>query len=352
MSVTTVASGPRRRGRSAGSRRSLARWRASLALETSALDHQHVEQAVADVGVGDQPATATERPAVADHHGQGVALHHLPVDLDPGRPGRRVDAGADPADQVGGRAEGLLEPPWQGVGGGGREAGVDAVGGPAGAAVEQVGGTEGGHRPARRPRPPGRGAGRWPGPGRCPSRPAAGPPAGRRRRDSGSPLATSWTVPSPPNTISTSTSPASSAARVSASPGSLTGYTGARPNRPRSSRSASGRRSQAANPTWAMQAGHPPATLHGGGEVTVGGGGGNNPAWWPSGGGVGCRLRSGPGRAGPRVRGAHRRAAPSRDPGAVPAGPAAVRQRQRQRPAGQPRARAPELPAGGADPAL
>src|SRR5215204_4880923 len=104
-------------------------------------DDQHVEQAVADVGVREQPAPAAEGAAVADDHGQGLALDHPAVDLDPGRPGRRVDPGPDPTDQVGGRAEGLLDPARQHVGGGGREPGVDAVGGPPRPAVEQVEGT-------------------------------------------------------------------------------------------------------------------------------------------------------------------------------------------------------------------
>src|ERR671913_20674 len=182
-------------------------------------------------------------------------------------------------------------------------------------------------------------------------------PAGRRATRGpspprGRPLATSWTVPSPPNTSSTSTSGASSAARASASPGSPAGYTGTRPNWPRSSRRASGRRSQAAEPTWATQAvGISRAPYIGPPRFTGGRGGGNNPARRPRRGGVGAGRDRGRGAAEPGVRGAHRRAAPARDPGRLPPGPAAVRGRERQRPAGQPRARAPELPAGRADPA-
>ena len=85
--------------------------------------------------------------------------------------------------------------------------------------------------------------------------------------DFGSPLATSWTVPSPPNTTSTSTSPASSAVRVSAVAG-VTDRVHRHPPEP-GTKQPEGlwEAIQADDPTWATQAHAIPGTLHGGGEA-------------------------------------------------------------------------------------
>src|SRR5512133_338132 len=266
MAAAMVPSGPRRRGRSPGRRRSLVRCRASLALETAA-------------GTTSTSSRPSPRSAPGISQRPPPKEPPLPTTTARASPSTTRPSTSTLAAQVGGSRALLTRRDSTSVAAAAKPAltPLAARRGPqssrsrgrgrASASSEAAATGSGGMPMARArslPVPPGRRATRGP----------SAPGMGR-------PLATSWTVPSPPNTTSTSTAGASSAARVSASPGSPAGYTGTRPNRARSRPRASGRRSQAADPTWAIQAvgivGHPTWTRSGlpgvGAVATTGRGG-------------------------------------------------------------------------------